>query len=163
MSNITFNYQEMPCAYFADNDNANFLRQQLLKNTYNMLSEDYYNKGNEITLEMIFFSDENIDLLNKKIILNVYKLIKVKIRYQTKESLLILMRYIFIEYARHLPNNIPNQIQHLNSLVLKEILPNIITSITQKLGYLKLINKRQELLELPISTSQKKTLESYLK
>ena len=115
-------------------------------------------------MENVFFSNDNINIINKKLILAVYNLTnkKFKIANQSNESLIIVMRYIFINYAKHLPYHIKEQTDELNNLILKEIIPNIITNITQKVNYLSYINERPALLALPISTNKTKTLVPYL-
>ena len=102
-----------------------------------------------------------MDLINKKIILAVFNISdkKVKINNQSKESLIIVMRYVFIEFAKHLPSNIKEQVNELNNIVLKEILPGIMTNITQKLTYLQNIDEPRKLLNLPINTTKNKLLE----
>lgn len=117
----------------------------------------------EITkLEDLFFSDENIDIINKQLILSVWKKSnkQYKINFQEKNKLIIVMRYIFIEYAKHLPYNIQEQINELNCIVVGDIVPTIITNFEQKLGYLRDIEKRGDPPPLPQSTSINKTLVS---
>ena len=154
--NIKFNYHELPSAYLSANPNSDELRKQLITNEVGSCPN--------AKLENIFFSNENIDIINKKLILAVYNLTdkKFKIAEQNHESLIIVMRYIFINYAKHLPFNIKEQINELNNLLLKEIIPNIITNITQKINYLNYIKERPPLLDLPISTNKTKTLKSYI-
>ena len=125
-NNIIFDYQELPIAYLSNNPNADELRKELIKNQTGIC--------NVSNLENKFFSNENIDIINKKLIIAVFKLTnnKYKISKQSPETLIIVMRYIFLYNAKFLPYNIDEQINELNCLLLKEILPNIITSITQK-------------------------------
>jgi len=151
-----FDFHEMPIAYFSDNKKSNILRTQLIKNQV-MISECH--QGN---LETIFFSDENIDLINKQLILAVYNNSnkQILIQKQSNDSLIIIMRYIFIEYARHMPYDIMNQIKELNCKVINEILPNIITNVTQKIEYLNKINCPRQLLSLPINVNKTKNLKS---
>ncbi len=101
-----FDIQDLPTAYFCDNIKANSLRNQLIKNQVKI------NECEQGDLENTFFSDENISLINRQLILSVFKKSngQIKISDQSKESLIIVMRYIFLEYARHLPYNITEQI-----------------------------------------------------
>jgi hypothetical protein len=143
-----FDFQKLPIAYFNDNINSNELRNQLIKNQVR-ISECGQGK-----LEDIFFSNENIEILNKHLILSVYKKSKgkFKISKQSNESLIIVMRYVFIEYARHLPYNVDKQIVELNCKVVSEILPSVITNIRQKIDYLKHIDCPVIPIPLPINT-----------
>jgi hypothetical protein len=135
-----FDFKELPTAFFCDNPKANNLRNQLIKNQVRISSDA------QADLEEVFFSDENIDLINKQLILAVFNKTKgmYKIPPQTTESLIIVMRYIFIEYARHLPYDVKGQIRDLNCMVVSDVLPNVITNVTQRIDYLKEIqNTRQ--------------------
>jgi len=155
-NNIKFDYHELPSAYLSANPNADELRKQLINNEIGSCSDSI--------LENVFFSNENIEIINKRLIYNVYKITenKFKIEKQSPEALIIVMRYVFINNAKYLPFNIKEQINELNYLVLKEIVPNIITNITQKVNYISYINERPPLLDLPISTNKTKTLAPYL-
>ena len=148
MTNIKFDFNELPIAYFNDNVNSDALRNQLIKN------EVRISECNQGKLEDIFFSDENIDTINKHLILSVYKKSKgkFKISKQSTQSLIIVMRYVFIEYARHLPFNVDKQIAELNCRVVSEILPSVITNIRQKIDYLKEIECPMTPIPLPINT-----------
>jgi hypothetical protein len=153
----TFDFHEMPNAFLCDNQNSNELRSQLIKNQVRIPEDD------QTDLETVFFSDENIKLINKQLILTVYSISnkEFKIMEQSKDNLIIVMRYVFIEYARHLPNNITKQIMTLNGKVINEILPMIITNINQKLNYLKEINTPRNLLPLPENVTKSKTLKPF--
>jgi hypothetical protein len=148
-----FDYHQLPKAYLCDNTEANALRSQFIQNQI---------KINECEISDLpngFFSDENIKLINNKLILEVYKKTNgdYKIRAQSSEQLLIVMRYIFHEYARHLPYDIKGQISELNCRVVSEILPNVITNAQQHIGYLRDIEKIRDPLPLPISTKYTST------
>jgi len=141
--------QEMPTAFFWDNTTSNELRNELIKNQVRI------SECGQGDLENFFFSSENIDLINKQLILAVFKKTngEFKISTQKNEDLIIVMRYTFIEYAKHLPYDITNQIRELNCIVVGQILPNIITQITQRKEYLRVISSPREILPHPISES----------
>jgi adenylyl- and sulfurtransferase ThiI len=151
-----FSMEELPIAYFCDNKNSDDLRNQLIKNQVKI------SECNQTDLENYFFSDENIDNINKQLVLKVYNHTKglIKISKQSKDSLIIVMRYVFLEYAKHLPYNIKNQILELNCIVVGEVLPNVLTNANQKIDYLNEINNPRKLLPLPISTKKVNTLPS---
>ena len=137
----------IPTAFFSDHPNAKEERHQLIKN-YVRVNEDA--QGD---LEETFFSDENINLINKQLILSIYKKTnnQIKISPQSKQSLIIVMRYIYIEYSKHLPYNIAGQIRELNCRIISEIIPKIITETTQRITYLENINSTRKLIPLPIN------------
>jgi aspartyl-tRNA synthetase len=144
-----FNMHEMPTAFFWDNSTSTELRNELIKNQVRI------SECEQGDLETYFFSNENIDLINKQLILSVFKKTngEFKISNQKNEDLIIVMRYTFIEYAKHLPYDIRNQIKELNTIVVGQILPNVITQITQRKEYLRVISAPREILPLPISES----------
>lgn len=131
------------------NPEVNSSRKEMIKNLVRI------NENSENILENVYFSDENIDLINKQIILSVWKKTnyEYKIKFQSKEQLLIVMRYVFSEYAKYLPYNIKQQIIDLNCITVGEIIPNIITNCKQHIDYIKDITKPRQLLETPKSTS----------
>tara|TARA_B110000971_G_C19988310_1_gene490682 strand:- start:1043 stop:1519 length:477 start_codon:yes stop_codon:yes gene_type:complete len=148
-------FKNMPVGFFQDyNPNIKEVRSQLVKNIIKT------NLNEESKLEELYFSDENIELINKQIVLSVWKRTnkQYKITFQNKDKLIIVMRYVFIENAKHLPYNIKGQIYDLNCLTVGEILPSVITNFEQKLGYLRDIEKRGELPPLPISSTAIRTL-----
>jgi hypothetical protein len=142
----------MPTTFFCDNPRANAARNQMIKNQVRV------SECEQSDLEELFFSDENISLINKQLIILVYKKTKgqIKISEQSKESLIIVMRYIYLEYARHLPYNITEQIKELNCQVVGEILPKIITEATQRITYLEEINNPRKIIPLPINVNSSK-------
>ena len=148
-------FQELPFILFQDsNPKSAQLRNQMIKNITRTT------ECNITDVETLFFSDENIELINKKLILTVWKRSKTqyKIGFQDKDKLLIVMRYVYLEFSRNLPYNLVEQIDELNCLVVGEIVPNVITNFEQKLGYLRDIEKRQVPVPLPQSSSKMKTL-----
>jgi len=145
---LTFDYHQLPKAYLCDNNKSNALRSEFIKNQTKIIECDI------TELPSGFFSDDNILQINRKLIYQVFKNTngEYKIKPQSNEQLLIVMRYVFLEYARHLPYGVKEQIYELNCRVISEILPNVITNAQQHIGYLKQIEKIREPLPLPIST-----------
>lgn len=150
MNNIDFDLKQLPIAYFNDNPKANGLRKQLIANNVGI---DYENQTN---LEKIFFSDENIAVINKGIIYNIFTKTKgqYKIAEQSTRNLTIVMRYVFINEARYLPFDIPKQIRELNCRVIDNVVPKIITEITQRTEYLRFISTPRIINELPKSSNR---------
>jgi hypothetical protein len=151
----TNTFQESPFILFQDvNPDVVNMRNEMIKNMTKTTQC-------EITdVEGLFFSDENINLINKQLILYVWKKSNklYRIGFQVKDKLLIVMRYIYLEYSRNLPYKIEEQINELNCQTVGEIGPVVITNFEQKLGYLRDIERRQAPVPLPQSTSKMKTL-----
>jgi len=152
------NFKNSPIGFFQDyNPNVTEIRKQLIKN---IIKTDI---NAETNLEDIFFSNENIELINKQIVLSLWKKTnkQYKIGFQDKNKLIIVMRYVFIENAKHLPYDIRGQIKELNCNVVGEIMPFLITNFEQKLGYLRDIERRGDLPPLPVSSTADRTLPTY--
>lgn len=140
LKNKTFNISEMPTVYFSESKDKEELKRQFIKNTLKQSEESI------TQLAMLFFSDENIDLINKQLVLNIYKATnkKYKIPFQDKDKLLIVMRYVWIEYSKNLDFDYKEQIKKLNCVVVYEISPNIITNIEQQIGYEKKLEREEK-------------------
>ena len=147
MTNKKFDFHDLPVAFFSDNIKANEMRNQVIKNQVRI------SECEQGDLENTFFSDENIELINKQLILKVFKKTQIKITPQSKNDLTIVMRYVFIEYAKHLPYDISGQIRELNCKVVGELFPSIISQVEQRIEYLRVINKPRQLVPLPTNTN----------
>jgi len=108
----------------------------------------------------IFFCGENIELLQKQIILTVLKKTNFRIPFQDVEKLVIVMRYIYNTEARNLPCNIKEQIRELNNKVTESVVPDIITNIELQNGYLEKIYGEFKPIDLPIHVSNRQPLPS---
>ncbi len=129
------------------------------ENTIQYIKNAIGQNETEITeVAKLFFSEKNILLINKKLVLKVFEVSKntVKIPFQSRDDLLVIMRYIYISYSQNLSKKIERQVAELNCRVVKEIMPSILSNIDQYMKYLKEIEKnetnKRELNELPKST-----------
>lgn len=115
-------------------------------------------------LEELFFSESNIEIVQKQLVLSIYKNSNRKylIPFQNYKSILTVMKFIFNDQAKHLPYNITEQITELNLKVVLELTPMIIKNIDSKLKYLDDINSPPPVNELPINVNSagNKTLPS---
>ena len=115
-------------------------------------------------LNKIYFSKENIDRIQDLIRYNVY--LKSNKQYiidrQSDTELQIIMRGIYLEYARNLPDNISDQIKELDKYILNYSVTEIINEINQYKDYIH----HSENLPIPIehpknlSSAGSKTLRS---
>lgn len=150
--NKTFDMKELPIVYFSNKMDTEQINKDYIKNTIRQCEDDMSK------LSILFFSAENIDLLNKELVLRVYKESKnkYKISFQDPNKFLTVMRYIWIQYSKNLDFDYKNQIKELNCKVITEILPGVLTNIDQYYGYLKDYQESQEskfkLNDLPVST-----------
>ena len=100
-------------------------------------------------LNQLFFSQENINLLQDMIRYSVFIRTNKKhtIGKQNETELAIIMRYIFIQHSKNLCCKYTEQITALNKLVVEECVPIILTSIEQYFGYIKAASTNPEPME----------------
>lgn len=81
----------------------------------------------------IFFSSKNIDALQQGIRYRIY--VESKGRYnigrQSDTELKIIMRSIYIEYAKGDPIGVIEQVRELNARVLNYAVPNVLSNVKQ--------------------------------
>ena len=113
--------------------------------------------GNEegTQLSILYFSDENIKHLQKRLRDAVLKITcnKVIIPYQDKSDMIAGMQLIYQQDGRFLPNNIDKQVNELNDIFIKYTIPCIMTNVKQYFGYLRDINTPPVNLDRPLNVS----------
>jgi len=107
------------------------------------------------TLGLVFMSNENVELIQKKLILTILKESNglILINRQKDADLLFIMKYVYNNYSRHLPFKIKEQIRELNNKVVELIKPDLMSNIQQHIDYIKEINKPREINTLPVNTN----------
>jgi hypothetical protein len=115
-------------------------------------------------LSTAYFSNANQTILQNAIRHNVHKQTGEVIGNQDAIQLQIIMRSIFLQYARH-NDGVPvcEQIASLNSRVLDYALPHVVSNVRQYLQYKKDASTLPEPFEHAINVSQKgsKTLSEH--
>lgn len=144
---------------------------------YNLFDEKYktqsdiqniLNYSQESTpLSNAYFSQTNINTLQMMIKQKVFQQCEqdndpiltnhkpIHINNQDETALKIIMRSIYLQYAKNSPINIGEQILELNQLVLNESVPDIITNLKQYLGYITDIQRLPNPLDHPSYVSSK--------
>jgi len=105
----------------------------------------------------LFFSMENISLLQSGIrnkILNDTSG-EFNINRQSDDELKIVMRSIYFQYGKNLPENVTEQILDLNTRVIIWCVPQIISNIKQSQQYIKDISTMPIPLERSVLPSNK--------
>lgn len=94
---------------------------------------------NETILSQLFFSKENIQILQNGIRAGVYHRSNGQyvIGPQDCDSLKIIMRSVFLQNASNLPNHITEQVEELNRIVLNYCVQQV---YSEAQGYMKYIN-----------------------
>lgn len=144
-------------------------------------NEEYLLKGIQESslLSKSFFSNDNVSEIQRLLRFNVYKNTQGKylIDYQNVTEMLLIMRSIFLQYQGdrspgnpgddnlliHAPGGIVNkressvysEIIRLNTLVLREIVPSMISSIEQYYGYLRDSSSTIKPIDRPVNPSVK--------
>ena len=121
--------------------------------------ENYYFIVRDFQIEnvgLIFFSKSNVDKIQEKIKEIILETLNVKLTSnQNTESLLMVMRYIYLQEGRFLNYRIEEQVETLNNKLLELIIPDISTGVKQQLGYIKYINEPLNPIDRPFSDSVK--------
>lgn len=91
----------------------------------------------ENNVNTLFFSQQNVDILQQGIRYSVYKKTNRTIDNQNERELRVIMRSIYLQYSRNLPTNILEQVKELNSRVLDGVIPKIVIEMNQYSTYLR--------------------------
>lgn len=91
-------------------------------------------KGNleKNALNVSFFSLENVQIIQNKMIYEVYQRTQGRHRIgpQSVENLFMIMRGIYYQYGKNLPTHIKEQVTELNKMVVEFAVPKIIGEIS---------------------------------
>jgi hypothetical protein len=119
--------------------------------------------NSENVLNRTFFSQNNIDMIQNTIVNEIVKRTGYKIARQSELQLQIIMRSIFLQYAKNSPCNIKQQIIDLDRKVIDYSIDRIVTEISQYLEYKDTINKLPTPLSHPrnLSNAGEKSLSPF--
>ena len=109
-----------------------------------------------------FFSAQNILNIQKGIQYGVYirSQKKYQIGYQDEDTLYIIMRSIYLQYSKNLPQDIPSQIQTLNNRVLAYCINQVYNEAQGYMQYLTDASTMYTPMDHPIlAYEEDKTLE----
>jgi hypothetical protein len=128
----------------------------------------FKNLYGETLLTFLFFSSKNVENIQKLIRMTVYKYTKQVIDNQSNTELLIVMRSLFLAYAKHpklINENMPDkekkllliqytkEVDRLNQLVIDTTVPLIVSQLQQYLSYLDDASSPLKIMDKPINTS----------
>lgn len=102
-----------------------------------------------------FFSNNNMGRIQKQLIYRVYVASggKYQISPQSNTELQVIMRAMYLQYAKNLPYKIEAQINELNRQVVEFCLPKVISEIKQYMFYVNDIQRLPAQIPLPINVS----------
>lgn len=98
----------------------------------------------------VFFSSENMDRIQNSIRKEVFDKKAYVIDKQSVDELKIIMRAIYLQYARNLPTNVPAQVEDLNRKVLDWSVPHILSAVDHYHFYINDISH----MPIPLAHSQ---------
>uniref|UniRef100_A0A6C0HSZ7 Minor capsid protein P8 central region domain-containing protein n=1 Tax=viral metagenome TaxID=1070528 RepID=A0A6C0HSZ7_9ZZZZ len=103
-------------------------------------------------LSKVFFSAENVQILQNGIRAGVYEMSEKKfvIAPQNVDTLKIVMRSIYLQYSEHQEYDVTGQIERLNNLVLNYCVPTV---FSEAIGYQK-YRLDQSTLVVPLELPQ---------
>ncbi len=123
----------------------------------NFQVESLYGIQETSTLNHLFFSKKNMDIIQNMIRYNVF--IKSEEKYiidkQSDVELQIIMRGIYLQYSPNLETNIKQQLEYLDKLVTDYAVAQIIPEVEQYFGYMKEIEYMPQPIDLPVNLSSK--------
>lgn len=141
-----------------ENPNARFQMQEktAVKNKATPYNEALTGQIENNALSQVFFSAENIQIIQNGLRAGVYKLSENKfvIPEQNIDTLKIVMRVMFMQYAEFDPNNITKQVERLNKMVLDYVIPSV---YGESVGYLKYLQDQSTLvvpIQLPMQSDR---------
>ncbi len=94
-------------------------------------------------VNQLFFSDQNIHNLDVRLRYTIWKMSRQEyvLGPQNKTELLILMRAIYLNYAKNLNYSVTDQIRKLNDITISFVAPRLLSRTTQYLKYLEDANE----------------------
>lgn len=108
----------------------------------------------EVTpLNSIYFSDGNINLLQKAIRQVFLDKSGLKIDYQDRNDLIAIMRQVFINNQQNGYSKVDEQIRFMNGIVIKEAVKQIQTGVSQFYSYVRDLDKPIVPPAIPENTS----------
>lgn len=135
------------------------------KNNQEISLNSKMNRVDSSDVAKIYFSDENIDRIQKKIRREVYNRSKGKFILETDqdaEDLQIVMGKVIEEHGKSLPHKVIHQVKLLNNYTVEYVVPDMITNIKQYYGYIKDITSPLKTIDRPmnVNNSGRNTLPS---
>jgi hypothetical protein len=122
----------------------------------NMKSDMMRGNWEQTPLSTAYFSEKNVRAIQNSIKAAIYSRSganKWVIDDQSMDELQIIMRAMFLQYARNQPTNIEEQVAELNSIVVEWAAPKIMSEIEQHFFYLRDISQMPQQMIHPMNVS----------
>lgn len=110
---------------------------------------------NRSPLISAYFSNANLDRVQRSIVDKVLELTKFQIGRQSDDEVLIVMRAVFADRATNNPRDVNAEVARLNAGVLAAVLDNVISGISARLAYLRDASRMRTPIDRGAATSTK--------
>lgn len=104
-------------------------------------------------LNTLFFSEFNMNLLQRGIRQDFKNKTGISIDKQNQNDLYSIMRVVFINNSGDHNTNVQEQVRYMNSIVIKTASSQVQTGVSQLMGYLQDTESNAKPNDLPVSTS----------
>jgi hypothetical protein len=106
-------------------------------------------------LAKLFFSRKNMQIIQHKVMKDIYERSKniYKPDYQPETELLIIMRSVYLTYAKNLPNDITKQIAELNEISYQKVVEKVYPQLLSYIAYLRDASQMYTPMEVPKNVS----------
>lgn len=123
-------------------------QQQGANSSFNR--EALYGRIQRTPASDMFFSSQNIDILQDAIRYRVHKDADIVVGRQSDQELKIIMTSMFFRYSRHVANDIVGQVREINGHVIKYAVKEVITNLKQYMAY----RRDASMMPLPLDKPQ---------
>jgi hypothetical protein len=104
-------------------------------------------------LNELFFSEFNINLLQRGIRQEFKNKTQMSIDFQNKNDLLSIMRATFVNNSSDPYGDTNSQVKQMNGVVINQTIQQITTGVSQYMGYIKDIDSPLQPMANPVSTN----------
>jgi len=106
-------------------------------------------------LSRTYFSNDNAERIQRQIIQEIFRISQKQIGKQSYTELQIIMKSMYLQYGRNLPNNIEEQVITLNKYVIDECVRIIVPNVLQYNKYIEDITSPIPVMPLAQNVSNK--------
>jgi hypothetical protein len=102
-----------------------------------------------------FFNDKNMSLIQSSLKIQVKKKIGQSISNQSCNEIYTIMKYIYVNNAKIIFTKFHEEVLRLNSLVLNELVPMVVSNVLQYIQYISDINTLPTPINRGVTTTTK--------
>ena len=104
-------------------------------------------------LNTLFFSEFNVNLLQRAIRQDFKNKTGIAIDYQSNDDLYGIMRVVFINNSGDHNSRVNEQVKMMNTMVIKTAVGHIQSGVSQYMGYVHDMDRGLEPIDAPVNTS----------